>query len=120
MNAPSMAAAASREDLLAHVKAAGWGRGVNALVRITRMTLRHPWQVGAAIGSTFVAAALQLAIPRLLGRAVDQTQLVVTGGAGASAAEAALWATAVTLFLVSVGARALHHGAELLRRIGRA
>ena len=84
------------------MKAAGWGRGVNALVRIARMTLRHPWQSGAAIGATFVAAALQLAIPRLLGRAVDQTQAVVTGGGGAAAAEAALWTTALTLFVVSV------------------
>ena len=98
MNAHSMAVAPSREDSLAHVKAAGWGRGVNALVRITRMTLRHPWQAGAAIGATFVAAALQLAIPRLLGRAVDQTQAVMAGGG----AEAALWTTAVTLFVVSV------------------
>ncbi|MFO1142486.1 MAG: ABC transporter ATP-binding protein [Amaricoccus sp.] len=98
MNAHSMAVAPSREDSLAHVKAAGWGRGMNALVRITRMTLRHPWQAGAAIGATFVAAALQLAIPRLLGHAVDQTQAAVAGGG----AEAALWATAVTLFFVSV------------------
>ena len=63
---------------------------------------RHPWQAGAAIGATLVAAAMQLAIPRLLGRAVDQTQLVVAGGAAASAAEAALWTTALTLFAVSV------------------
>ncbi len=102
MNALSMADAPRRDDSLAHVKAAGWGRGVNALVRIARMTLRHPWQVTAAIGSTFVAAALQLAIPRLLGRAVDQTQLVVTGGGNATAAEAALWTTAITLFFVAV------------------
>ncbi|MFO1209756.1 MAG: ABC transporter ATP-binding protein [Amaricoccus sp.] len=102
MNALSQVAASAREDSLAHVKAAGWGRGVNALVRITRMNLRHPWQAGAAIGATFVAAALQLAIPRLLGHAVDQTQAVVSGGAAAGAAEAALWTTALTLLAVSV------------------
>ena len=77
MNAPLIDAALGRDAALAHVTAAGWGRGVNALVRIARMALRHPWQAGFAIGATFVAAGLQLAIPRLLGHAVDQTQRVV-------------------------------------------
>ena len=88
-----------RRDPFAHVTAAGWGRGVNALVRIARMALRHPWQAGLAIGATFVAASLQLWIPRLLGRAVDQTQAAVGGG---GAAQAALWTTALTLLGVSV------------------
>lgn len=100
MNAPLVDATPGREASLAHVRAAGWGRGVNALVRITRMAARHPWQAGAAILATFVAAGLQLAIPRLLGRAVDQTQAVVAGDA--AAAQAALWATALTLFAVSL------------------
>ena len=98
MNADSMAAAPSREDSLAHVKAAGWGRGVNALVRITRMTLRHPWQAGAAIGADLRRGGAAARDPRLLGRAVDETQAVMAGGG----AEAALWTTAVTLFVVSV------------------
>jgi ATP-binding cassette subfamily B multidrug efflux pump len=89
-------------DPFAHVTAAGWGRGVNALVRITRMTMRHPWQAGLALGTTVVAATLQLMIPRLLGRAVDQTQLVVTGGSAAAAAQDALWTTALLLLAVSV------------------
>ena len=88
-----------RRDPFAHVTAAGWGRGVNVLVRIARMALRHPWQAGLAIGATFVAASLQLWIPRLLGRAVDQTQAAVGGG---GAAQAALWTTALTLLGVSV------------------
>jgi ATP-binding cassette subfamily B multidrug efflux pump len=89
-------------DPFAHVTAAGWGRGLNALVRITRMTMRHPWQAGLALGTTVVAATLQLMIPRLLGRAVDQTQLVVTGGSAAAAAQDALWTTALLLLVVSV------------------
>jgi ATP-binding cassette subfamily B protein len=63
------------------------------------MTLRHPWQVSITIISTFIAATLQLFIPRLLGQAVDQAHGVVTGGSGA---ETALWTTAVALLVVSI------------------
>lgn len=94
------ASASSRGDSLVHVHSAQWGRGVGTLLRITRMTLRHPWQVAIAIASTFVAAGLQLTIPRLLGRAVDQTQGVIA--AAAQGAEAALLVTALTLLAVSV------------------
>jgi len=84
----------------AHVEAAGWGRGLSTIVRITRMALRHPVQVGIALVSTLAAAILQLAIPNLLGTAVDQTQIVAKGGVGESA-EIALWTTAGTLLLVA-------------------
>jgi ATP-binding cassette subfamily B protein len=66
------------------------------------MTLRHPWQTGFAIGSTLVAATLQLMIPRLLGRAVDQTQTAFAGGVAGQAAEAALWTTALLLLFISI------------------
>lgn len=92
----------SADKGLAHAQAAGWGRGLSALKRITHMTLRHPWQVAIAIVSTFVAASLQLLIPQLLGRAVDQTQTVVTGGEAGAAAETALLVTALTLFGVAI------------------
>ena len=87
---------------LGHVTAAGQGRGLGVLVRITRMALRHPWQVGLALGSAVIAAILQLTIPRLLGRAVDQTQTVLTAGAQGHDADSALWATALALLAVSV------------------
>ena len=51
-----------------------------------------------AIGATFVAAGLQLAIPRLLGRAVDQTQGVLDAVAGA---DTSLKQTALILLAVS-------------------
>jgi ATP-binding cassette subfamily B protein len=41
-------------------------------------------------------------IPRLLGRAVDETQLVATAGAASQAAQDALWSTALLLLAVSV------------------
>ncbi len=101
MNAPLPDAAATQASL-AHVRAAARGRGGNVLLRITRMCLRHPWQASLAIGATLVAASLQLSIPRLLGHAVDQTQLAVGAGAASGAARDGLWATALTLFAVSV------------------
>jgi len=61
------------------------------------MTLRHRWQAALAIGSTIVAAGLQLTIPQLLGQAVDHTQTVVGGGAAGALAENALWYTALLL-----------------------
>jgi ATP-binding cassette subfamily B protein len=87
---------------LAHVAAAGQGRGLGVLVRITNMALRHPWQVGFALGSAVVAAILQLTIPKLLGIAVDQTQTVLNAGAQGRDARAALWATALMLLAVSI------------------
>ena len=87
-------------EALRHVKAADWGQGLGALVRITRLCFRHPWQAGAAILATVVAATLQLLIPQLLGRAVDQTQAIVaTTG---NAADQALMTTALLLLGVSM------------------
>ena len=91
-----------RSVSIAHVKAAGWGHGLSALLRICRMIMRHPVQVSIAIGATFFAAGLQLMIPRLLGAAVDQTQAVITSGTDSAAIEQALFGTALVLFAVSV------------------
>lgn len=66
------------------------------------MNLRHPVQVTLAIVATFIAASLQLLIPRLLGDAVDQTQAVLTGGPGSVDAQTALTITAVILLSVSI------------------
>src|SRR5215218_6525061 len=93
--------AAKRGKSFAHVAEASWGKGLSTLLRILRMTLRHPWQVAITIASTFIAATLQLFIPRLLGHAIDQAQGVMAGGGGA-AAEQALWTTAITLLVVSI------------------
>ncbi len=65
---------------MSHVHAAQAGRGRSTLWRILGLTWRHPWQVTITIVSTFIAAALQLSIPRLLGHAVDQAEGVLDGG----------------------------------------
>lgn len=101
MNGNASRDAKRLSDSLAHVEAAGWGQGVSTLLRITRMAFRHPWQVAVAFGATAIAAVLQLTIPRLLGDAVDQTQVIFTAGMDQQAAQAALFMTALTLFAVS-------------------
>ncbi|MCO5734481.1 ABC transporter ATP-binding protein [Rhizobium sp. SSA_523] len=102
MTASSSGGAAPLSASLAHVKAAGWGKGLSILTRITVMALRHPYQSGAAIGATFIASTFQLMIPLLLGRAVDQAQgITATGNAAAAAQDALLW-TALLLLGASV------------------
>ena len=87
---------------LAMANAAGWGKGMSILVRITVMAFRHPWQASFAIGATIIASAFQLMIPRLLGRAVDNTQVVLSGGEAGQAAQDALLTTALLLLGASV------------------
>jgi ATP-binding cassette subfamily B protein len=99
MRAMSTGSALKSRNSYDHVAGAQWGAGLNTIVRITRMTLRHPWMATVAIASTLAAASFQLAIPRLLGHAVDQTQEVATTGA---AAEQALLTTALLLLAVSI------------------
>ncbi|WFP62718.1 ABC transporter ATP-binding protein [Mesorhizobium sp. WSM4904] len=101
MHTEAKNSAPERGRSFAHVAEASWGKGLSTLLRIMRMTLRHPWQVAITIVSTFIAATLQLLIPRLLGRAIDQAQGVMAEGAG-TAAQHALWNTALTLLVVSV------------------
>ncbi|TAU45483.1 ABC transporter ATP-binding protein (plasmid) [Rhizobium leguminosarum] len=87
---------------MALATAAGWGRGLYTLVRITMMAFRHPWQSGFAIGATLVASTFQLMIPRLLGQAVDHTQMAMSGGAAGQVAQDALLTTALLLLGASV------------------
>ncbi|QRM52998.1 ABC transporter ATP-binding protein (plasmid) [Rhizobium sp. BG6] len=87
---------------MAKATAAGWGKGLFTLVRITVMAFRHPWQSGFAIGATLVASTFQLMIPRLLGHAVDHTQMAMEGGQAGQIAQDALLTTALMLLGASV------------------
>ena len=90
----------SRGDARDHVAAAHAGKGMGPLKRITLFSLRHPFQASLAVGATIIAATLQLTIPRLLGRAIDEAQNVLSvAGEGA---QEALMVTALTLLGVSV------------------
>ena len=59
------ASAKRRAHAFSHVAKASWGKGVGTLWRIARLNLRHPWQVTICIVSTFIAATLQLFVPRM-------------------------------------------------------
>lgn len=72
------------------------------LWRILRMTLAHPWQCTFAVVSTVIACVFQLAIPRLLGNAVDEAQGILSSGTSAGAAESALWTIGLTLLVASM------------------
>ena len=78
---------------------AGWRSGLAVLARVTRLSLATPWQAALAIGATLIASGFQLLIPLLLGRAVDQTQALLSD---AEAARSALLTTALLVLLVSV------------------
>jgi len=48
-------------------------KGVGSVARITAMCFRYPWRAGLAFAATVPAVLMQLAIPFILGRAIDQT-----------------------------------------------
>ncbi len=72
--------------------------GLGAIARITRMAFRYPVRAGLALAATVAAVLMQLSIPVLLGRAVDQTQAV----AAAKAEPETLYPIALFLFIASV------------------
>lgn len=72
--------------------------GLGAIGRITRMAFGYPVAAWTALVATVAAVLMQLSIPVILGRAVDQTQAV----ASAQAAPETLYPLAVLLFGVSV------------------
>ena len=56
----------------------GWKSGFNTIKRVTLLALKSPWMVAISLVSSVIATALQLMVPILLGRAVDQTQALVS------------------------------------------
>ncbi len=90
----------ARVEVMEKTDTVGWMTGLATIWRVTKLAWQTPWQVVIAVISTLLAASLQLAIPQLLGQAVDQTQDAVT--LGDAAARAALWTTAVMVLVVSL------------------
>ena len=72
--------------------------GLGAIARITRMSFRYPVAAGLALAATVAAVLMQLSIPVILGRAVDQTQAVAAAKAGPET----LYPIAALLFFASV------------------
>ena len=84
---------------MAEADVRSWRAGLATLWRMTRIALLTPWQALFAVLATLIASALQLAIPWLLGRAIDQTQRLASGDSDAARAE--LMTIAVTVLAVS-------------------
>ena len=55
--------------------------GLGAIARITRMAFCYRLNAGLALAATVAAVLMQLSIPVILGRAVDQTQAVAAAKA---------------------------------------
>ena len=87
-------------EVMAIADAQSWRGGLDTLWRMTRIAWITPWQVTFAIGATLIAAAMQLIIPRLLGQAIDQTQLLA--GSNPEAARQALMTTAALVLVIWV------------------
>ena len=81
--------------------ARSWRGGLGTLWRMTMIAWLTPWPVTFALLATLLSAGMQLVIPRLLGRAIDQTQLLAQGFADPVVAKAALLTTAVVVLVVS-------------------
>ncbi|HEV2533107.1 ABC transporter ATP-binding protein [Phenylobacterium sp.] len=69
------------------------------LARIAGLAMRYPGRVALTVVTSLFAAAASLALPRLLGRAVDEARHLLASG-GATNAEAARHALMITAGLV--------------------
>ena len=79
------------------------GTDAQILWRIVRLCLRHRGYVAIAVAATLIAALFQLAVPQLLGSAVDEALgLLDTENASVASARAALFQTAALLLGVSI------------------
>ena len=76
-----------------------WRAGLGTLWRMTRIALLTPWTALFAVLATLISSVLQLAIPWLLGRAIDQTQRLAS--ADTEAARTELMTIAVAVLAVS-------------------
>ncbi len=79
------------------------GNDAQILWRIVRLCLRYRGRVAIAVGATLIASLFQLAVPPLLGNAIDVAlDLLNTEGATAGAARTALFQTAALLLGASI------------------
>jgi ATP-binding cassette, subfamily B, multidrug efflux pump len=90
----------SPTEIMRPTDTVSWKSELATIKRVTALAWRTPGMVIVAIGATIIASGLQLMVPLLLGRAVDQTQTLVSDPANAEAATSALWTTAWLLLAV--------------------
>lgn len=93
---------ANATEIMRPADTVNWKSGFDRIRRVTRLALQSPWMVAISLVSTMIASGLQLLVPILLGRAVDQTQALVSDASGVEAATSALWMTAWLVLAVLV------------------
>lgn len=120
-----MSAVAPRLKVRDLSAAAGFQPGDPARIlwRILGLTARYPWRLAAALGATAGTAVFSLAVPRLLGRAVDQVRIALAGGPAAGEAGTLLLTTATLVIGVSALRGALqmaagYQGEVLAQKVG--
>ena len=86
-------------EVMAVADVKSWRAGLLTLWRVTEIAFLTPWKALFAVLATLVSSALQLILPWLLGRAIDQTQRLAAGDG--EAARAALMIIAVEVLVVS-------------------
>ena len=87
----------------ARVRRNAIGFDAATLVRITRMAFAHRTRMALALGATVLAAVAQIAIPQLIGRAVDQAHALLEAALASGTGElSGLGWTALMLFAASV------------------
>jgi ATP-binding cassette, subfamily B, multidrug efflux pump len=86
----------------------GIGWMPHALARLSRYALRYRFQCVLALSSALAATALNLLMPHLLGRAIDQAHQLLTAGGSASQT---LWISAGAL-IAAASLRGLATGAQ--------
>jgi len=96
------AGTALRDEVMKPADIRSWRGGMQVLGRVLRLAWLTPWQVVIALAATVVAASFQLMLRVLLGRAVDQTQTLLTDTGDADAARGALLTTALLVLGVSI------------------
>ena len=68
---------ARADEIMRPTDTIGWAAGLRTIGRVTRLSWQTPWIAAFSLVSTVIAASLQLLVPLLLGRAVDQTQTLL-------------------------------------------
>ena len=102
MTSSTLSSAADLHQPVSSTELPNAPKSVGVIWRILKMTLAHPWQCAIAVVSTVIACIFQLAIPRLLGNAVDQSQRILSKSTDTGAAEATLWTIGITLLIASI------------------
>lgn len=93
---------AAADEIMRPTDTVSWRSGLRTIWRVTRLSWQTPWIAVISLVSTMIAAWLQLMVPGLLGRAVDQTQALMLQPEALRDATSALGVTALSVLGVLI------------------